>query len=1227
MHVIATIYDWHLTLTSIGYGISVIYENKVKLKLLGDKSRTFKPGFPVYVYYAVIEADGRPLLSNRRQVTVQRTVTMNGQTVTKKEEKLVVRDDGIVSYTFVAEENAEIIKIQAYYDLQGFSNQVDCVLMKYYSFNSHYIKISTSTERPIVDKYMVFTVRVSTFVDRIYYQIVAGGNIQTSNSLEMSSQQKTFSVALSRDMVPSSRIITYFLYNGEIIADSLNFFVNGSVMNPVSVRLNQGKDFSRDTVEVTGITDPGSFIAFSGIDYDMWSRGGNIYLTEAEIVGELETYDSHANLSDSHIWYYGEATYEKVYFPAATYGIDANTTFEFAGIVIFTDAKLSRIPNNCNKTLGFLPCNNGNCFKISERCDGTPQCDDEVDEMGCHKKEAKNLFTRELNRFKHLNRHYEQDGTWLWMSYFVKPDGRIDLKTNVPKEPMSWTIGAISMSRTKGLGILERPARHQSTRPFFIQVEGPVNIIRGEQVGLRVALFNYWSENLECLVTVHDSDDYRIVLVEDYGFVKSYDPRTTRGDIQTMIYLRASDMVTIHFPIIPIRGGNVTVYVSATSFMGKDTVSHTFSIKYDGVTNYYHTPLLVDLINTGSDIIPDLWIIVPDRFSVPNEDSHIYVPGSPEAKVSVTGDIIGSGFFKPFLDALNMMRLPFGAAEQNAFNIAANVYYLRYLKDTNQLRVEVLKDALSGVNIAIQRQFSYYMEDIGAFTMFRDYENRTPSLWLTAFTLQTMNLADIADWRLHIYIPPELINNLGSWIAAQQLADGSFVDPAPAYDKRMINGTDRVTLTAFVLISLNDAERISGIARRSTENARREALRYVERNFNKISSSNDTFKICISCYALAQSLSSVRFECLDLLDSMKKTSVGVYWSDHPIPVNPFKVVATVTYQYPKNIYPTEGTAIASTAYALKTYLLLKQRFREVNRPQEIMKWLQTMRNTIGGFIGTQDTAIALQALVDLSKKDTNRHLYKMLLTLRATSSDDWTRDIYLNNSNYVDTQSFQVPKVWGSIRARAQGTGVALIQLETQMNVEFDKLISPKPNGSFFGIQLENMRLYGKNFSIFEADVCGVWKRPDVSRKTGLVVMEISLPTGYIIMNDLLRSYVQSHAVKNLARAEYRDRRIVFYIDSLEANIPTCVRFTANRWYPIANMTLQHSLLIYDYYEPGMFNLSLYQTFSLFNLHICQVCGSFQCPYCPDYNTATEIASNFSILMVTFLAIFLFQKT
>ena len=51
----------------------------------------------------------------------------------------------------------------------------------------------------------------------------------------------------------------------------------------MEVRVNMGKDLSRDTVEVTGITDPGSFISFSGNDYELYSQGGDTFITENQV--------------------------------------------------------------------------------------------------------------------------------------------------------------------------------------------------------------------------------------------------------------------------------------------------------------------------------------------------------------------------------------------------------------------------------------------------------------------------------------------------------------------------------------------------------------------------------------------------------------------------------------------------------------------------------------------------------------------------------------------------------------------------------------------------------------------------------------------------------------------------------------------------------------------------------------------------------------------------------
>ena len=61
--------------------------------------------------------------------------------------------------------------------------------------------------------------------------------------------------------------------------------------------------------------------------------------------------------------------------------------------------------------------------------------------------------------------------------------------------------------------------------------------------------------------------------------------------------------------------------------------------------------------------------------------------------------MVGPGFFKPFLDAENYMHKPYGAAENNVFNLAINLYMLKFLKVTNQLSNEVLANGLSYINL------------------------------------------------------------------------------------------------------------------------------------------------------------------------------------------------------------------------------------------------------------------------------------------------------------------------------------------------------------------------------------------------------------------------------------------------------------------------------------------------------------------------------------------------
>ena len=66
---------------------------------------------------------------------------------------------------------------------------------------------------------------------------------------------------------------------------------------------------------------------------------------------------------------------------------------------------------------------------------------------------------------------------------------------------------------------------------------------------------------------------------------------------------------------------------------------------------------------------------------------------------SYQGDIVGPGFFEPYLNAENLMRMPYGGAEQNMFNFAANLYFLEFMKVANRLDNKIMNTALEKMTI------------------------------------------------------------------------------------------------------------------------------------------------------------------------------------------------------------------------------------------------------------------------------------------------------------------------------------------------------------------------------------------------------------------------------------------------------------------------------------------------------------------------------------------------
>ncbi len=99
----------------------------------------------------------------------------------------------------------------------------------------------------------------------------------------------------------------------------------------------------------------------------------------------------------------------------------------------------------------------------------------------------------------------------------------------------------------------------------------------------------------------------------------------------------------------------------------------------------------------------------------------------------------------------------------------------------------------------------------------------------------------------------------------------------------------------------------------------------------------------------------------------------------------------------------------------------------------------------------------------------------------------------------------------------------------------------------------------------------------------------------------MIYSYINLNDVENMAGPQ-----VNFLFDYIDVD-PTCFQFTVVRYIPVANISRYYSMKVYEYHEPFNANRSMYTLRDIFGLDICEVCGSYQCPYCPYYSIAPTI--------------------
>ncbi|XP_051748872.1 complement C3 isoform X2 [Ctenopharyngodon idella] len=845
------------------------------------------------------------------------------------------------------------------------------------------------------------------------FMILSKGQIVQADRFKRKGQALvTLSLPVTKDMVPSFRFVAYYhVGSSEVVSDSVWVDVKDTCMGTLKVEVKDQAQYGPGdqlSLKITG--DPGAKVGLVAVDKGVYVLNDKNRLTQTKIWDIIEKHDTGCTAGS---------------------GRDSMGVFSDAGLMFESHTAggtNTRTNNECtvpskrkrrDKSLLQLTTTLAGKYsgELKKCCvDGMQEntlgytCERRtmfiVDEEDCIQaflhccREITNHWTKYSGEEEtYLARSEEDDfddepddvlvrtqfpETWLWEEITLPtcPSNQLCDETSALRTGIylkdsitTWQITAISLSKTLGICVAN-PYEITVKKDFFIDLRMPYSVVRNEQVEIKAIVHNYSNQKIKSV---------RIKFKTSEGICSS-----ARKKQNNKITVAVGPMSSIAVPliIIPMDIHDQWIEAEAYSSNRNDAIRKNLKVVSEGVL----TEVEERVVEINPSEHPGGVQVVAMRSDIPRRK----VPNTP-ASTLIT--VIGEEITRTVEEAISgqfmgqLIVQPRGCGEQTMIFMTLPLIATHYLDSTKQweaVGMERRSEAVNHINTGYQLELTFRKSD-GSYAA---WLHRPSSTWLTAYVVKMFAMASDL-----IVIEENVICSALKWLTTnKQLADGTFKEDAPVIHSEMVGdvrGKDAdASLTAFVLIAMQEGHKICAKSVESLQNSINRAVNYLELRVHSLTS---TYAVAMTSYALAH---AGKLNIDILMSHSTESKDGIYW------------------QVPGQHHHS----LEATGYAVLALVIAK----DFERAGKAVRWLGKQQTRYGGYGTTQATVMVFQAVaeyrIQVKKVDINLDL-ELAVQERSNNKRIAIRQ---SNLNLARSDKFDITK---SFNITAQGTGVAMLSV------------------------------------------------------------------------------------------------------------------------------------------------------------------------------------------------------